>query len=64
MIFCKAGKDRTGIISALVLAVAGCDDEQIIKDYIRSATWRANVGGRSVMVARKGIDEHFVDLKY
>ena len=36
LIFCMAGKDRTGIISALVLAVAGCSDEQVIKDYIRS----------------------------
>lgn len=44
LIFCKAGKDRTGIISALVLTVAGCSDEQIVKDYIRSVTWKVKAG--------------------
>lgn len=35
MIFCRAGKDRTGLVAALVLAVAGASEEQIVEDYAR-----------------------------
>ena len=35
LIFCKAGKDRTGLLAALILAAAGCNDERILRDYIR-----------------------------
>lgn len=31
---CSAGKDRTGMIAALILSVLGVDDETIIKDYL------------------------------
>lgn len=34
---CAAGKDRTGIFAAAVLAVLGADDEQIATDYARSS---------------------------
>ncbi len=37
VIHCFAGKDRTGIVSALVLAVAGVPDELIATDYAESA---------------------------
>ena len=37
VVHCFAGKDRTGIISALVLAVAGVDDDAIAGDYAESA---------------------------
>ncbi|MDR0906449.1 MAG: tyrosine-protein phosphatase [Oscillospiraceae bacterium] len=30
---CTTGKDRTGIISALMLGLAGCDEQDIIADY-------------------------------
>lgn len=33
MFYCKAGKDRTGIVAALLLSVAGASEEQIIEDY-------------------------------
>lgn len=36
LIFCKAGKDRTGIVSMLVLWCAGATTQQIIDDYIKS----------------------------
>jgi len=36
LVFCTAGKDRTGLISALLLAVAGVDDAAIAADYARS----------------------------
>jgi len=33
---CFAGKDRTGVIAALLLAVAGVDRDSIIEDYVLS----------------------------
>lgn len=34
--FCNAGKDRTGVVSAILLAKSGMDDEYIVKDYMKS----------------------------
>jgi len=34
---CTAGKDRTGIVSALLLGVAGVDATQIVEDYALTA---------------------------
>ncbi|MFQ5513755.1 MAG: tyrosine-protein phosphatase [Myxococcota bacterium] len=31
---CAAGKDRTGVISALLLGLLGVDDEKIVEDYV------------------------------
>jgi protein-tyrosine phosphatase len=36
VIFCSAGKDRTGLVTALVLSAIGVDDEAVIADYTRS----------------------------
>ena len=36
---CAAGKDRTGIVSALLLGLAGVPDETIVADYALSATY-------------------------
>jgi protein-tyrosine phosphatase len=36
LVHCFAGKDRTGVIVALLLAVAGVDHETIIEDYAQS----------------------------
>lgn len=33
---CTAGKDRTGLIAALVLALAGVDADTIVEDYART----------------------------
>lgn len=35
--FCNAGKDRTGIVSAILLNRLGYDKEYIIEDYLKSA---------------------------
>lgn len=35
-VHCFAGKDRTGIISALLLSVAGVEDEDIVSDFAAS----------------------------
>lgn len=37
MYFCNAGKDRTGVVSAILLCKLGYDREYIISDYIQSA---------------------------
>ena len=34
---CAAGKDRTGLVAALVLGVLGVDDETIVADYVLTA---------------------------
>ena len=33
IVHCTAGKDRTGVVVALLLSVAGVDDETIVNDY-------------------------------
>ncbi|GAB0493115.1 hypothetical protein MMPV_004388 [Pyropia vietnamensis] len=35
-LFCTAGKDRTGLLVAMVLAVCGASDEEIVADYAAS----------------------------
>ncbi len=37
MYFCNAGKDRTGVVSAILLNKLGYDREYIINDYLKSA---------------------------
>ncbi|NUR92105.1 MAG: tyrosine-protein phosphatase [Nonomuraea sp.] len=37
LVHCAAGKDRTGIVVALVLDLLGVDHETIVRDYARSA---------------------------
>jgi protein-tyrosine phosphatase len=39
LIHCTAGKDRTGIITALVLGAVGVPDETIIEDYALTTTY-------------------------
>ena len=34
---CSAGKDRTGVLAAMVLAAMGIVDEHVVEDYTRSA---------------------------
>ena len=34
--FCNAGKDRTGVVSAILLHTLGYDDEYIVSDYLMS----------------------------
>lgn len=34
--FCNAGKDRTGVVSAILLAQAGMNEEYIVGDYMKS----------------------------
>jgi protein-tyrosine phosphatase len=43
VVFCSAGKDRTGLVVALTLAALGVADEDIVADYTRS---EQNMSGR------------------
>jgi len=36
LFFCTAGKDRTGVVAALLLRRAGCSEEYILQDYLLS----------------------------
>ncbi|MGE4427795.1 MAG: tyrosine-protein phosphatase [Solirubrobacteraceae bacterium] len=38
LVHCAAGKDRTGMVIALSLSLAGVSDEQIVEDYSFTAT--------------------------
>ena len=65
---CAAGKDRTGVLAALVLATLGVDEESIVSDYTRTAevidvirqrdaALRPGPGGsRAVSLRRRGDD--------
>ena len=44
--YCKAGKDRTGLVAALTLHCAGLSEDEITEDYHKSeGTWKAALGG-------------------
>lgn len=36
LFFCKAGKDRTGLLAALLLSVLGASEAQVLADYVKS----------------------------
>jgi protein tyrosine/serine phosphatase len=48
--YCTAGKDRTGAIAAIILALCGADLEHIVEDYSLSANVYAEMGDHQAMV--------------
>lgn len=40
---CHAGKERTGVVAALLLALAGVPDEVIAEDYVASDRYLASL---------------------
>ena len=48
--YCTAGKDRTGIIAAIILAVLGVPDDDIVDDYSLSANVYAEMNDHKAMV--------------
>jgi protein-tyrosine phosphatase len=65
VVFCSAGKDRTGLVSALVLGALGADDDAIVADYAQT---EQNMRGefRDAMIRRArsaGLDEQEVAVK-
>ncbi|MBE6449957.1 MAG: tyrosine-protein phosphatase [Alphaproteobacteria bacterium] len=43
LFFCNAGKDRTGVFTALLLMLLGVKDEDIIADYLLSAIYMRRI---------------------
>lgn len=48
--YCTAGKDRTGIVSAILLSLVGVPDDDIIEDYSLSANVYAEMNDHQAMV--------------
>ena len=44
---CSVGKDRTGVLAAMLLAAAGVIDEDIVSDYILSAPFMPEIRDRT-----------------
>lgn len=44
-IYCRAGKDRTGLVAMLVLAAVGASDADIVEDYALSDAHRVTALG-------------------
>lgn len=59
---CAAGRDRTGVLAAMLLLALGADDEDIVADYARTgenmpAIMRRTQGVMGPLLARLGFDE-------
>jgi protein tyrosine/serine phosphatase len=48
--YCTAGKDRTGMIAAIILTLCGVDRQDIIRDYSLSANVYAEMNDHQAMV--------------
>jgi protein-tyrosine phosphatase len=53
VLFCAAGKDRTGTLTAIVLAAAGVGDDAIAADYALSAERLAVARARMPEIKRE-----------
>jgi protein-tyrosine phosphatase len=59
---CTAGKDRTGIVSAMLLLLAGVSEEDVVDDYALTATLADPLLTRLRLVARsRGFDDAHID---
>ncbi|SIN37452.1 Protein tyrosine/serine phosphatase [Micromonospora cremea] len=56
VVHCVAGKDRTGIVCALTLAVLGVDDADIVADYALTAEASARFGAWLAETTPGGLD--------
>nr|CAG8609214.1 840_t:CDS:2 [Entrophospora candida] len=60
LIHCKHGKDRTGIVIAIILSLLGIPDELIIKDYLSSLKHLQPIQSEIVKDFRRmGLPEEF-----
>lgn len=58
--FCAAGKDRTGVLSAVVLGALGVRDADIVEDYVLTAESIERIIGR--FAANEGAPDMYRDL--
>ena len=47
---CRLGKDRTGVVSAVLLKLFGVSDSDVITDYMYSSAFEAQARGRLAKV--------------
>lgn len=48
--YCTAGKDRTGVLAAIILSICGTDSTDIVEDYSLSANVYAEMNDHTAMV--------------
>jgi protein-tyrosine phosphatase len=53
VVFCSAGKDRTGLVTALTLGAIGARPDEIVADY--ALTERAMAGGFRAVIEKRAI---------
>lgn len=56
VVHCAVGKDRTGLVSAVILRTLGVPDDEIIADYAESD---ANLGGHVADLRRDGLSADY-----
>lgn len=62
LIHCSAGKDRTGLIAAIMLSLAGATEEAIVEDYLLTGTLGAPLLERlRVSALDRGFAPHLLD---
>ena len=59
--YCTAGKDRTGMIAAIILSLLGTPDESIVEDYSLSANVYAEMNDHKAMVG--ALSQRSLDAK-
>ena len=59
--YCTAGKDRTGVIAAIILALLGAEDDAIVEDYSLSANVYAEMNDHKAMVG--ALSQRSLDAK-
>ncbi|KAL7537497.1 hypothetical protein ACHAXR_007854 [Thalassiosira sp. AJA248-18] len=59
--YCTAGKDRTGMIAAIILALLETDDDAIVEDYSLSANVYAEMNDHKAMVG--ALSQRSLDAK-
>lgn len=63
LVHCAAGKDRTGIVVALLLSVAGVDRAAIAEDYALSVWWNESVNDEAEIAERPDASERLRDRR-
>jgi len=59
--YCTAGKDRTGVITAIILSICGAKIEDIVEDYSLSANVYAEMNDHKALVG--GLTQRSLDPK-
>lgn len=62
VVHCTAGKDRTGWAAALLLHLAGVDDETILEDYLLTNTFSSATRGKYLGLVREHLGADKVEV--